>query len=202
MTTKKSLPPMWIIIISLLIPIIPFILIGELPGEKWLSSADNNAFTFGLMGAGLLAADVLLPIPSTIVGTMLGARLDFLGGFIWTWLGLVVGNLIGYYMGRLLLQRSSEVIPESPTLLILAISRPIPVLAEAVTFAAGASAVKLNHFLYISVFANAVFAAVLAKNGAALDADNIMGVGLLIPMLLPVVGWLIWQMNNNEPPQA
>jgi len=172
-------------------------MIGELPGEKWLSNADNNAFTFGLTGASLLAADVLLPIPSTIVGTMLGARLDFFAGFIWAWLGLVAGNLIGYYMGRLFLHRSSETIPESPTLLVLAISRPIPVFAEAVTFAAGASEVKFNHFLFISTFSNAIFAAVLAKNGAALDSDNIFGVGLIIPMLLPVAGWLIWKMNNK-----
>jgi len=198
MSEKKTpLSTIWIIGISLIIPIIPFILIGELPGEKWLSNVDDNSFVFGLIGAGLLASDIILPIPSTIIGTMLGGRLDFFAGFIWSWCGLIVGNLIGYYMGKLFLQRSVEAIPESPTLLLLAISRPIPILAEAVTFAAGASEVRFNHFLYISVFSNAVFAAVLAKNGATLDSDNIFGVGLLIPILLPGLGWIAWKVNNR-----
>ncbi len=188
----------WIIIISLLIPIIPFILIGELPGEKWLSNTDDNAFLFGITGASLLAADVLLPIPSTIVGTMLGARLDFFSGFVWTWSGLLIGNLIGYSVGRFLINQSSESLAESPTLLVLAVSRPIPVLAEAVTFAAGAGKVELKDFIFVSAFANGIFAAVLTGNGAALNPDNIFGFGLLIPMLLPVIGWLVWKYKFKD----
>lgn len=198
---KKPLSPLLIVCISLLIPIIPFAIIGELPGASWLSNNDGNAFWFGLSGASLLSADVLLPIPSTIVGTMLGARLGFLSGFFWCWSGLILGNLIGYYLGRVILSRNTEAIPQSPTLLVLAISRPIPVLAEAVTFTAGAGGVKLPGFLFVSVFANAVFAAALAGNGATLLADNLLGPGLILPMLLPVAGWLIWQLRFKEKDQ-
>ncbi len=195
---KKSLSPLLIITLSLLIPIIPFIIIGEIPGESWLSNKDDNAFLFGLTGASLLSADILLPIPSTIVGTMLGARLGFLTGFFWCWSGLILGNLAGYYLGRMLLSRATETMPQSPTLLVLAITRPIPILAEAVTFTAGAGGVKFIPFLFISVFANGVFAAALAGNGAALIPGNLFGPGLILPMLLPVIGWLIWQLKFKD----
>jgi uncharacterized membrane protein YdjX (TVP38/TMEM64 family) len=92
-----------VVLTAILIPVIPFAIIGELPGERWLSANDDNALLFGLTGSALLAADVLLPIPSSIVGSMLGARLGFLPGWLWCWSGLVLGNSIGYLTGRLLL---------------------------------------------------------------------------------------------------
>ena len=57
--TRQSL----VIIAALLIPILPFVIIGEIPGEQWLSSADEDAFAFALAGSGLLTIDILLPIP-------------------------------------------------------------------------------------------------------------------------------------------
>ena len=93
-----------VIIIALLIPIVPFLIIGEIPGEKWLSRADDNAFIFGLTGASLLTSDIFLPIPSSIIGTFLGARLGILSGWAWIWSGLMVGNLIGFAAGKYLLK--------------------------------------------------------------------------------------------------
>ena len=39
----KALRLTAVIIISMLIVLVPFIVIGELPGERWLSHADDNA---------------------------------------------------------------------------------------------------------------------------------------------------------------
>lgn len=198
LTNSQPMSPLLIIVISLLIPIVPFAVIGELPGESWLSSADDNALLFGFSGSLLLSSDVLLPIPSSIVGTMLGARLGFLPGLAWCWGGLIAGNLIGYYLGKLVLSRSGNAFPQSPTLLVLAVTRPIPVLAEAVTFTAGAGGVKLMPFISVSIAANGVFAALLTGNGAAFIPDDLMGPGLILPMLLPVAGWLIWQTKFKQ----
>jgi hypothetical protein len=93
--------------------------------------------------------------------------------------------------------RTGIAIPESPTLFILAVTRPIPVLAEAVTFAAGAGSIKIIPFLFISSFANGIFAAVLCANGAAFIPDSLLGPGLILPMLVPVIGWLIWRLKFN-----
>src|SRR5690606_18164206 len=50
---------------------------------------------------GLLAADVFLPIPSSIVAVAAGVFLGFAGGAIATFIGLTVGCLLGYAFGFL-----------------------------------------------------------------------------------------------------
>lgn len=182
-----------LIVITLLIPVLPFLVVGELPGERWLSAQDDDAVLFGATGAGLLAADVLLPVPATVVGTLLGARLGFFPGWAWAWAGLVVGNAVGYALGRLALSRFADDLPQTPTLLVFIMSRPAPILAEAVTFAAGAGHMRLAPFLMASIVANGVFTGVLAGNGAALLPDGLAGPGMILPLLLPVAAWLIWR---------
>jgi uncharacterized membrane protein YdjX (TVP38/TMEM64 family) len=188
-----------VIVTALLIPIIPFAVIGELPGERWLSGADDRALGFGLAGAGLLAGDVLLPIPSSVVGTLLGARLGFLPGLLWAWTGMTLGNLIGYGAGRLLLARLSPQATETPSLMILFASRAVPVLAEAVTFACGAQRLPWRPFLATAAAGNFLYALVLTGNGAALLPDALLGPGLVVPMALPVVAWLFWRWLARRP---
>ena len=184
---------MWVIVLALLIPIVPFLIIGELPGERWLSATDDNALLFGITGAGLLGSDILLPIPSSIIGTLLGARLGFLPGWLWGLAGLTFGSLIGYVAGRLLLSRFATRLPQTPTLLILFASRAVPVLAEAVSLAAGAEKMKFGPFFLVSLAGNALYMLILSGNGASLLPDSLAGPGLLVPMLLPVIAWLAWR---------
>jgi len=183
----------FVILLAILIPIIPFAIIGELPGERWLSATDDNALLFGITGMGLLTSDVLLPIPSSIVGTMLGARLGFLPGWAWCWAGLMLGNSIGYLTGRLLLSRLAPDIPRTPTLLLLFATRPVPVLAEAMTFTAGAEKMNFRSFLLATFAGNGIYSVALTGNGAALLPDALLGPGLILPMLLPVAAWLLWR---------
>ena len=191
-----------VILLAILIPVIPFVIIGELPGERWLSATDENALLFGVTGMSLLAADVLLPIPSSIVGTMLGARLGFLPGWFWCWSGLMLGNSVGYLTGRLLLSRFAPEIPHTLSQLLLFVSRPVPVLAEAVTFTAGAEKMNFSSFLLISAAGNGLYSLALTGNGAALLPDSVAGPGLILPMLLPAAAWLLWRWlekkNNNQ----
>jgi membrane protein DedA with SNARE-associated domain len=182
-----------VLLVALLIPILPFAVIGELPGERWLSATDHNARLFGATGATLLAGDVVLPIPSSIVGTLLGARLGFLPGWLWSWSGMVAGNLIGYGGGRLLFARLRTEVPQTPALLVLFASRPVPILAEAVCFAAGGARMAFLPFTATATAGNALYALVLAGNGATLLPDALIGPGLAIPMLLPVAAWLTWR---------
>jgi uncharacterized membrane protein YdjX (TVP38/TMEM64 family) len=187
-----------VVIAALLIPIVPFLVIGELPGERWLSAADQNALQFGITGAGLLASGILLPVPSSIIGTLLGARLGFMAGGLWTWAGLMLGNLIGYGVGRLLPGARQAELPQTPSLLVVFISRPVPILAEAVMFVAGAERLPLRHALVACTLGNAVYAAALAGNGALLLPDTLLGPGLLLPMALPIVAWLLWHWQSRS----
>jgi len=189
-STRRTL---LLIAIALAVPIVPFVVIGEVPGEQWLDSSGEDALVFGAMGSGLLAADVLIPAPSTIIGTLLGGRLGFVPGWLWAWAGLVLGNGVGYSIGRYGLRRLGAALPETPTAVVLILSRPVPVVAEAMTFAAGATGMRWRPFLFATVSANGLFAGLLAANGAALLPDALIGPGLVLPMALPVVAWLGWR---------
>ena len=70
---QRTLKILLLAAIVVLIPIVPFVVIGELPGERWLSATDGNALMFAFTGSGLLTLDVVLPIPSSIVIALMGA---------------------------------------------------------------------------------------------------------------------------------
>ena len=185
-----------VIIAALLIPILPFVIIGELPGEKWLSSTDDDALLFGLTGSGLLTIDILLPVPSSIVGTLLGARLGFWAGLISIWAGLMVGNLLGYAIARFAATRLRSWLPEFPratTLAFVFLSRPVPVVAEAMSLTAGATRMAILPYVSACAAGNLIYASVLAGNGAALVPNALVGPGLIVPMLLPVIAWAAWR---------
>jgi len=199
---KRSYQLFFLVLIVLLIPIVPFLIIGELPGERWLSATDSNAIVFALTGSGLLALDVVLPIPSSIVTALMGARLGFYEGWISAWIGLTAGNLIGYGIGRFWPQKMTPDVPESPTLIILFLSRPVPVLAEAMAIAAGATRTHVMHTLVACAAGNAIYTGILAANGAALLAADWTGPGIILPLLLPVLTWGIWRRLHKKDRQG
>ena len=182
-----------VLALFVLVPLLPFAVVGELPGERFLQQRDDHALGFALTGTALLALDVLLPIPSSVVGALLGARLGFVAGFACGLLGLTLGQLLGYALGRFMPARWASELPRAPTLAVVFLSRPVPVLAEAVALTAGAERVPLGPFVAAAAAGNAVYAGVMAANGAALLPDDLLGVGLLLPMAVPVLSYLLWR---------
>lgn len=186
------------LLLAALIPIVPFALIGELPGDRWLAPSEGNALQFGAFGAALLALDVFLPIPSSILGTLLGARLGFGLGFLWTWAGLCCGLVLGYALGRLVPSRFASELPRVSPLLLTFVSRPVPVLAEAVAVAAGVERVSFVRYAAAGALGNAAYAAVLAADGAELLPAAGVGPALIVPMLLPVLGFGLWKLSATR----
>jgi len=182
-----------VLLTAMLVPILPFVLIGELPGERWLALSEDDALRFGALGALLLASDVFLPIPSSIVGALLGGRLGFGLGFAWTWSGLCVGLALGYALGRLVPARFASELPSAPTLALTFASRAVPVLAEAVAIAAGVERVGFVRFFAVGALGNALYAGVLTADGAALLPSNGWLIAAVIPLLLPVLAYWLWK---------
>ena len=83
--------------------LVPFLLLGELL-EAHLSAdmatAGSN-LAIALIAIWALLIDVFLPIPSSIIGAVAGAKLGLLVGAMVTWLGLTLGCLVGYATGQL-----------------------------------------------------------------------------------------------------
>lgn len=154
---------------------------------------------------GLLALDVLLPVPSSVVSAAAGVLLGFLGGAAVVWTGMMVSCVIAYAIGsrslrltrRIVgddsLKRAGEVAARYGTFAI-ALCRPVPVLAETSVIFAGVTRVPVGRFLTVCAWSNLGVAVGYAAIGAFSMTVNSFLIAFLGAMLLPAFAWLVARM--------
>ena len=154
------------------------------------------------LGVGLLIADVLLPVPSSLVMVAHGALFGVVVGTLLSLLGSVGAALFGFAIGRRggrLLARvvSPEERARADYLLgrwgslAIVVTRPIPVLAETVAIMAGTSPMSWSRVALASLVGSLPPALLYALTGAAVA--NFQSVVLMFGVVLLVTGlfWLI-----------
>jgi membrane protein DedA with SNARE-associated domain len=128
--------------------------------------------------AGLLASDVLLPVPSSLVSSFSGHLLGFTIGLLAIWSGMMLGCLVGYWIGvsggaplvrkvvgdRELARAHGLAARHGACGLVLA--RAVPVLAEASVVFAGVARFPFDRFLIATSLSNLGIAAAYAAIGA------------------------------------
>lgn len=205
----------WIrfLLIPLAIPLIPFAVFGELPGDTWVEHPDS--LVVFVLGVAVLGGDVFLPIPSSFISVFLGARLGFGWGALAITLGMTVGVLVGYGLGRwfgtpLIRRHTSEkqravleTLESRYSYLALAGLRAVPVLAEASLLSAGVAQLHMRRVLTVLTVANASLALLYAGIGSAgQDAASpaVLLVGAVgLPMLAAVVAYLVYRgLQQNQ----
>ncbi len=113
----------------------------------WLK---GGGWTGALLGTGLLVADVLLPVPSSVVMVGYGSLYGVLAGTLLSLLGSVGAALFGFLLGRrggVWLARffpgdarqQAERVLGRYGLLAITLTRPVPLLAETMVVLAGTS---------------------------------------------------------------
>ncbi len=153
-----------------------------------------------LLGVGLLVADVLLPVPSSLVMTAQGALFGILLGTILSMVGSIGACMTGYLIGRKsrrLIARfvSAEEQAQSTKLITrwgllgLIVTRPVPVLAETTAIMAGTSALTWRQ-VFIGVTIGA-FPASLIYAIAGADATSVAS-GILVFVLVIVLAGAFW----------
>ena len=160
--------------------IFPFVIWGE-----WLEAlapeiAKSQEATAGVFLAvvALLASDIVLPIPSSIVaylsGQLLGFWLGALANFLGLTLGCVVGYWLGYFLGKpafqMLLTRKDldklDVHFRSFGSYSVILLRGIPIFAEASVLLAGTTRFGLSQFLKLATPVNAILGGAFAYGGS------------------------------------
>lgn len=199
----------WALLAGLVAAIIlvPFVLAGA-SFETWaavlVDALERRPVLVGVLIASLLAADVLLPVPSSIVSTAAGALLGFVPGMLVSLIGMTAGCVIGYWLGRtggrsvavsvvgVEQLKKLAAAAERHGSWILVTTRAVPVLAEASTIFAGMSAMRPYRFFSIVILASAGVSAGYAAVGAfAVDVGSfLMAFGGSI--LIPAVAMAVW----------
>ena len=88
--------------VVLLVPIVPFLFFGG-QLEDWLKDVADDPpddATTMLIVISVLATDILLPIPSSVVSTMSGWQLGPWKGTLASWVGMTIGAVIGFALAR------------------------------------------------------------------------------------------------------
>jgi uncharacterized membrane protein YdjX (TVP38/TMEM64 family) len=166
--------------------------------SPWLSSGDRG--TAAAVGFGLLVADVVLPVPSSLVMIAHGALFGVAGGTLLSLAGALGAGLLGFGIGRrggplfarlvpdIERRRADALLREWGDLAIV-VTRPVPILAETVAVLAGASPLGWGRMAAATVAGSLPAALIYALTGAtAAKLDN---VALVFSLVLVVAG-LFW----------
>jgi uncharacterized membrane protein YdjX (TVP38/TMEM64 family) len=192
--------PMLPVVLILAVPIVPFLLFGEqLEGQvrAWQETPPPRHWIAAGVVA-LLASDLFLPVPSSLVCTLAGWQLGAVGGTLVTWLGMNLGAILGFALARqwgqsfaLLFSRASELqraeylsARYGPPL--LAVMRGIPVLAEASVLWMGMHGLAWRAFLLPVVLSNLVLAAMYCSLGEYAHRYQWLPMALAASVAVPV----------------
>lgn len=198
----------WLLLCTAILAIIliPFFLFGDRI-ETWtdnflLSASDQSGWIAMVLGS-LLASDILLPVPSSMVSTAAGFFLGFMGGVFTSLAGMTVccisGFLLGAKFGRPIacrlvgnneLKRLEKMSHRFGDWVIV-VSRPVPVLAEASVLFAGISRMPAYRFLLLSTLSNFGISAVYAAVGAFSATINSFLLAFAGSILVPSIAMVI-----------
>jgi len=171
----------WLALIGLLFAliIIPFLIFERQFWElgTWLAEGHASGWASAVTIGALLALDVFLPVPSSIVSTGAGVLLGFWRGAAVIWIGMTLGCVIGYAFGARAAAAARKLVgADSLTRAGLVmdqygpwafvVCRPIPVLAEASVVFAGLVRTPMGRFTWLTSLSNLGIALVYAAVGA------------------------------------
>jgi len=191
-----------LLIIAALI-LIPFLIFStqfDLWTADFLQRTEVKSLLTIVVIIALLAADVVLPVPSTILSTAAGYLFGFLSGTLISFVGMTLGILVGYQIGTS--SRGAIPLLDEETKIWLssyfdkygigtiAIARPIPVIAEASVIFAGMSKMKSAPFIIVSCLSNLGISIVYAGIGAYSMTTNSFLLAFLVSMAIPFI-WAI-----------
>jgi uncharacterized membrane protein YdjX (TVP38/TMEM64 family) len=164
----------------------------------WLEKAGPWAWAAGI---GLLAADLVLPVPGTVVMSALGWVYGVLLGGLAAAVGSMVAGLCGYGVGRLIGERAARRLLgdrdfEKGKLLfargggwMVALSRALPILPEAVSCTAGLVRMPFGRFLVSLACGSLPVGYLYAWIGAA--GREAPGWALVFSLLVPALLWAV-----------
>ena len=169
----------------------------------FIANHEHSRGWVGLLLGGLLASDVLLPIPSSFISTGLGHLLGFFLGTLIGWAGMTVGCLVGYLMGRFAAQTARRrFLDENEIAQMVKVSdrfgdwalvvlRPVPVLAEASVLCAGMAQMPIGKFLGLCLLSNLGISAAYSAVGALTADLQSFLLAFLGAVLLPGIAMLL-----------
>ncbi len=192
--------------IGLLVVLLAIVVVVEALGVPILTDPspwfEEGGLAAGAVGVGLLVFDVFLPVPSSFVmvahgalyGVLVGALLSFVGSLGAVWFGFALGRYGGRFLSRLVSDEERAQVAQllerwGPVAII--VSRPIPIVAEAVAVLAGTSNMRWTTVTWAAVVGLLPFILLQTFVGAGAAATGNIALVAGLAVLLATVFWWI-----------
>lgn len=178
--------------------ILPFVFAGAQVDawvRKVIAQAEQNRVLAGCLLAGLLATDILMPVPSSLVSTACGMALGFWGGTLASFAGMSVTTAVGYLMGRYAAAPVGRLIGAAEFAMLerfhrrhgiwlLLALRPVPVLAETSVVFSGVARLPVTQVAAVTMIGNVTVSAVYAAIGVWGACSDSFVPAFLVAMVL------------------
>ena len=178
-------------------------------GEIALAWAGENTVYTSIVVMIALAADVFLPVPNGLTNTLAGASLGWALASVVVWIGLNLGAVFGYIVGRFAARplaqkiigvdelKKAEDSARDIDVMGLILARPVPAFAELSTLAAGITNMPFMKFFYVMILSNIGVAIVFSGLGAAALSSGSSTLGFFGAALLPALLYFIYRKLSN-----
>jgi len=223
------------------VPLVPFLAFGTRLDEAVARRLDPPPppLVTAAIEVAVLAADLLLPVPSSMVATLGGAQLGVVAGTACAWLGMTAGALAGWWIGRIARGGSGRGAPDDdraraagpadpaadtglcpasyptehtpgekpgqlgrglPGPLVVVLTRPVPLVAEATAIMAGGAGMDWRTFLVAAGSGNLAIALVWTLAGSlGRQADSLQW-AVVAALFVPVaLTWLVLRRSLQTP---
>jgi uncharacterized membrane protein YdjX (TVP38/TMEM64 family) len=170
--------------------------------DPWMS---RGGWAAALIGIGLLIADVLLPVPASLVMIAHGALFGVVWGTVLSLLGALGAGAFGFWLGRRGGPLVDRLVPADERRradallrtwgdLAVVVTRPVPILAETLAILAGTSPMTWPRMLAATLGGSLPAALLYALTGAT--ARKLNDIPLVFALVLLVAG-LFWAVGKR-----
>ena len=194
---RKNVIPL---LIAATVVIVTFILFSEFEGSvsNLLNGVSEYPATYVLISFLLLAADIVLPVPSSIVMYLNGYVLGFAAGSIVSLLSLLLSSIIGYYIGRLASVGSKPKSAENANVILakygmlsILMTRGIPILSESICVVCGYNKVPFKQYFVFNLMGYVPLCLIYAVCGSLGYDEHVFFISFGCSILVSLSFWFL-----------
>jgi 3-dehydroquinate synthase len=175
--------------------------------ESWMTHAGAGSAATVI---GLLAVDLFLPIPSSLVMVLSGAAFGVVWGGLISLVGSIGGEWLGFELARRYGRRGSRHLADDEEVerlsrifarhgaAAVAITRALPVVMETMSVVAGLSGMARARFLAASLVGTLPIVFVYAYAGAVSRQAGSLVPGIVMLIAVAGLGWILYRARVAE----